>query len=427
MKNNKAQQNIPTGWQVIRVGSLGFAYNGLKSKRKADFGHGKPYITYMNIFTNSKIDPKQVDYVEIDKSENQNAVKYGDVFFTVSSETPEEVGTSSVLLDEIDDLYLNSFCFGFRLNNFKQLLPEYAIFLFRGNDFRSQIVKMAQGSTRFNLSKERVLSLSLLLPEITEQKRIAEILGTVDEEIAKTQEVIGAAEKLKRGLMQQLFTRGIGHTKFKETKIGQIPEEWGVVSIRNSSIKLIDGDRGANYPKQGDFSPEGFCLFLSAKNVSKNGFIFNEVSFISQEKDRVLRKGRLERGDIILTSRGTVGNVAYYDEKIPFDHVRINSGMLIVRHGAHFDPVFLYRYFSGPQMEAKYSSMGSGSAQPQLPVGSLEQVEIPLMPISEQKEIANIISAVNEKITVNKKLKEKLTILKKGLMNDLLSGRVRVL
>jgi type I restriction enzyme S subunit len=190
---------------------------------------------------------------------------------------------------------------------------------------------------------------------------------------------------------------------------------------------LIDGDRGTNYPKQGDFSPEGFCLFLSAKNVSKNGFIFNEVSFISQEKDRVLRKGRLERGDIILTSRGTVGNVAYYDEKIPFDHVRINSGMLIVRHVAHFDPVFLYRYFSGPQMEAKYSSMGSGSAQPQLPVGSLEQIEIPLMPISEQKEIASIISAVNEKITVNKKLKEKLTILKKGLMNDLLSGRVRVL
>ena len=159
--------------------------------------------------------------------------------------------------------------------------------------------------------------------------------------------------------------------------------------------------------------------------MSKNGFIFDEVSFISQDKDQALRKGKLERRDIILTSRGTVGNVAYYDEKIPFANIRINSGMLIVRHGEQFDPVFLYRYFSSPQMEAKYSSMGSGSAQPQLPVGSLEQVEVPLIPIKEQKEIADIISAVNEKILVNKKLKEKLTLLKKGLMQDLLSGKVR--
>lgn len=283
------------------------------------------------------------------------------------------------------------------------------------------------GGTRKKLNKEVLMNIPICLPDSKiEQQKIAEILGTVDEDIAKTQEVIKATEKLKRGLMQQLFTRGIGHTKFKETKIGRIPEEWDVVSIRNSSIKLIDGDRGANYPKQGDFSPKGFCLFLSAKNVSKNGFIFDEVSFISAEKDKALRKGKLERGDIILTSRGTVGNVAYYNEEIPFGNVRINSGMLIVRHGEQFDPVFLYRYFSSPQMEAKYSSMGSGSAQPQLPVGSLEQVEVPLIPIKEQKEIADIISAVNEKILVNKKLKEKLTLLKKGLMQDLLSGRVSV-
>ncbi len=282
------------------------------------------------------------------------------------------------------------------------------------------------GGTRKKLNKEVLMNIPVCLPESkNEQQKIAEILGTVDEDIAKTEVLIETTEKLKRGLMQRLFTRGIGHTKFKETKIGQIPEEWGVVSIRNSSIKLIDGDRGTNYPKQEDFSPEGFCLFLSAKNVSKNGFIFDEVSFISQDKDQALRKGKLERRDIILTSRGTVGNVAYYDEKIPFANIRINSGMLIVRHGEQFDPVFLYRYFSSPQMEAKYSSMGSGSAQPQLPVGSLEQVEVPLIPIKEQKEIADIISAVNEKILVNKKLKEKLTLLKKGLMQDLLSGKVR--
>ncbi|MFA6159693.1 MAG: restriction endonuclease subunit S [Parcubacteria group bacterium] len=282
-------------------------------------------------------------------------------------------------------------------------------------------------NTGYNRHFKFFKDIKVIIPRSkTEQQKIAEILGAVDEDIAKTQNVIEATEKLKKGLMQELFTRGIGHNKFKKTKLGEIPEEWETTTIKNSSIELIDGDRGANYPKQKDFSLDGYCLFLSAKNVSKNGFVFNETSFISQKKDNILRKGKLKRGDIILTSRGTVGNVAYYSENIPFENIRINSGMLIIRHGKQFDPIFLYKYFSSPQMKSKYLSMGSGSAQPQLPVGSFELTEIPILPIVEQQRIAEILSAVDEKINVNKKLKIKLTKLKKGLMQDLLSGEVRV-
>src|SRR3990167_9922914 len=231
IKNNFIQKNIPEGWNSIRVGDLGFVYSGLRSKSKTDFGQGAPFITYMNVFKNSKIDINKFDLVKVEDGENQNKVMYGDIFFTVSSETPEEVGMSSVLLDKIDSYYLNSFCFGFSLKNLNDLLPQYARYLFRGQDFRSKIHKMAQGSTRFNLSKERVLSLDIVLPPITEQKKIAEILETVDDDITKTQKVIDTTEKLKRGLMQQLFTRGIGHTKFKQTKVGEIPEEWEIVLL----------------------------------------------------------------------------------------------------------------------------------------------------------------------------------------------------
>lgn len=285
----------------------------------------------------------------------------------------------------------------------------------------------SSGSTVLHLKTKDVPGFEFSIPPVPEQKKIAEILETVDKEIAKTDEIILTAEKLKRGLMRQLFTRGIGHTKFKKTEIGNIPEKWQVLTIKESSIELIDGDRGVNYPKLKDFSPDGFCLFLSAKNVTKDGFVFDEVSFITREKDSVLRKGKLQRCDIVLTSRGTVGNVAYYDESVPYDNVRINSGMLIIRHGKQFDPMFLYQYFSGPQMREKYLSMGSGSAQPQLPIRNLEQIRIPIIPIAEQIKISEITHAVNLKVSVNKKIKERLMMLKKGLMQDLLNGNKRTI
>lgn len=401
MKSNTTQQNIPSGWKQTTLGKVASVTNGSTNTQDAIADGEYP------LFDRS---------VEIKKS---NKYLFDDTAIILPGEGAEFVPR---IYSGKFDLHQRAYAI---FPDKNVVSPAYLYHFLYAN--RKTFVQKSVGSTVKSLRLPLIQSVDISIPPIKEQHKIAGILETVDADIAKTQQVIEATEKLKRGLMQQLFTRGIGHTKFKETKIGQIPEEWDVVSIRNSSIKLIDGDRGANYPKQEDFSPEGYCLFLSAKNVSKNGFVFNEISFVSEKKDESLRKGKLERGDIILTSRGTVGNVAYYDEKIPFENIRINSGMLIVRHGEQFNPVFLYRYFSGPQMEAKYSSMGSGSAQPQLPVGSLEQVEVPLIPIKEQKEIANIISAVNEKISVNKRLKEKLTTLKKGLMQDLLSGEVRTI
>ena len=142
--------------------------------------------------------------------------------------------------------------------------------------------------------------------------------------------------------MRELLTKGIGHKKFKKTKIGDIPEEWSVSSMLESDIEIIDGDRGVNYPKQHEFYSEGFCLFLSNRNIRNDSFDFSEPIFISQEKDKQLRKGKLNRWDVILTTRGTVGNVAIYDDSIIYDHIRINSGMLIFRAGKSIAPEFLY-------------------------------------------------------------------------------------
>ena len=193
-------------WCSKKLGNLGKTYNGLTGKTKEDFGEGKPFITYMNIFTNPKIDISNFEYVKMGTNENQNKAIYGDIFFTVSSETPDEVGMASVLLDKVNDLYLNSFCFGFRLNDFKSLLPEFSSYLFRNELFRKEVHKLAQGSTRFNLSKLELMKIEIKLPSLEEQTAIAEILATADRELQLQKEKLAQLQTQKKGLMQVLLT-----------------------------------------------------------------------------------------------------------------------------------------------------------------------------------------------------------------------------
>ncbi|MCZ8330660.1 MAG: restriction endonuclease subunit S [Flavobacterium sp.] len=194
-------------WQEYHLGFLGNTYSGLSGKSKEDFGIGLPYIPYKNIYGNPSIDITYMDYVNIKPIENQNQVIYGDIFFTVSSETPDEVGMSSVLLDKsIEELYLNSFCFGFRLNDFKTLLPEFASHYFRGDKFRFEMLKAAQGATRFNLSKSNVTKLKIVIPSVAEQLKIASFLSGIDKETKALECELLYFQKQKQGLMQQLLT-----------------------------------------------------------------------------------------------------------------------------------------------------------------------------------------------------------------------------
>lgn len=269
-------------------------------------------------------------------------------------------------------------------------------------------------------------NMEVAVPSYEEQKSIAKILATVDNEISKIDEIISQTEKLKKGLLHDLFTKGIGHNKYQKTKIGNVPEDWNVVAIKDAPIELIDGDRGVNYPKLSDFSSGGYCLFLNNKNIKKDRFVFSDIQFVSREKDESLRKGKLERLDVVLTTRGTVGNIAFYDDSISFENIRINSGMILLRACEELSPVYLYHLMKSPFMKKRYAEVSSGSAQPQLPIRSLQQIYIPIPLKDEQEKIVEISQSIDEKISINIHYKETLTKLKKGLMSDLLSGKVRV-
>jgi type I restriction enzyme S subunit len=125
--------------------------------------------------------------------------------------------------------------------------------------------------------------------------------------------------------------------------------EWRISSLAEAPLEIIDGDRGVNYPKQEEFSGTGHCLFLNAGNVSANGFNFSDCAFITAQKDAALRKGKLVRNDVVLTTRGTVGNSAFFDRSVPFDHIRINSGMVILRPlPEYLHPRYLYLFVRSP-------------------------------------------------------------------------------
>lgn len=184
---------------------LGETFNGLSGKTKEDFGHGERFVTYMNVYKNFEIDEDIFDLVQISDSDKQNKVKYGDIIFTGSSETPDEVGITSVVLKTID-YYLNSFCFGFRLFDFTKLHPMYAKFLFRNNEIRHFLNLRAQGSTRFNLSKTALKEkLFLALPDINKQLEVGEYLNGLKENLVILESKLASSKALQKSLINQLF------------------------------------------------------------------------------------------------------------------------------------------------------------------------------------------------------------------------------
>ena len=166
-----------TAWEQRKLGNCGTTYGGLSGKTKEDFGHGNArFVPYTNVFDNPLTDTKRLETVEIDSS--QNKVAYGDTFFTVSSETPDEVGMSSVWLSDQDDVYLNSFCFGYRQDS--TFDPYYLAYMLRSSSIRSDLTLLAQGISRFNISKNKVMELSVPVPSAAEQKQIGQYFARLD-------------------------------------------------------------------------------------------------------------------------------------------------------------------------------------------------------------------------------------------------------
>lgn len=193
-------------WEEKKLNQLGDTYTGLSGKTKENFGIGEcKYVIYKNVFGNTIAKEDEVELVEINEGESQNKVIKGDLLFTTSSETPEEVGMVSCWNYDVEDLYLNSFCFGYRLFDLEQYSPIFIAYLLRSESYRRKISILGQGSTRYNISKNELMKMKIKVPVIEEQRKIVSLLLGIESKIEKEQEKLDSLNEYKKGLLQQMF------------------------------------------------------------------------------------------------------------------------------------------------------------------------------------------------------------------------------
>ena len=282
---------------------------------------------------------------------------------------------------------------------------EYLKYAINGNI--STIISKAHGGVGLqHITKKELENIDIPVVSKSEQLQIVQIL-------TKTENLIS----LRIIELRQLDT--LIKSRFIEMFGNPLSNSQGLNSMPMTDVcDIIDGDRGRNYPSANDFYEDEYCLFLNAKNVTSNGFSFGSCMFITKEKDQCLRKGKLKRGDVVLTTRGTIGNLAYYTDEVPYENVRINSGMVILRmHKYTVNEVFFIEQFKMLLDDIK-AKIANGSAQPQLPISTMNKIVMIIPDISKQNQFADFVAQVDKsKLAVQQSLAE-LETLKKSLMQQ---------
>ena len=280
------------------------------------------------------------------------------------------------------------------------LLPRYLFYFCRKFDFE----KLNKTVTIPSLTKSDLLKIKIDLPVIAEQQDIIDKLSKIEVVIDLRKQELSALDDLIKARFVELF----GDPLINSMGLGTKP--------MTEVCEIIDGDRGKNYPTADEFADEGYCLFLNAKNVTAAGFNFDNCMFVTKEKDEALRKGKLTRGDVVLTTRGTLGNLAFYTDEIPYEHVRINSGMVILRMKHEIvDEVYFIEQFKMQLADIK-GKIASGSAQPQLPISTMNKIQILIPDVEVQKVFADFVKQVDKSKVVVKKSIEETQVLFDSLM-----------
>lgn len=302
-----------------------------------------------------------------------------------------------------------------------KMLAEYLLQYFNSEVVNKYIDRFKDGGVQRFVSLGFLRKFPIILPPLPEQRKIAEILSTVDEQIATTQAIIEETEELKRGLMQELFTRGIGHTRFKETKIGRVPEEWEVKRLDEISEFITKGATPTTYGYE--WVEEGIP-FLRSECVGENGFTTSGMMFISDDAHNAMSRSQIERGDVLMTITGNVGRVARY----PFENGNINQHIARIRitPGKKVLPAFILFQLAQSKYRKYYNRIITGAAYPQISLKQVRETEVFIPPLKEQKQFVELLSEFDTKLEQERQNKANLEKLKRGLLQVLLTGKIRV-
>ncbi|MFA6741156.1 MAG: restriction endonuclease subunit S [Arcobacteraceae bacterium] len=321
-------------------------------------------------------------------------------------------------LDRYDKGVLSTLYICFRINS-NQVSTDYVLEYFSAGNFDKEISTIAQEGARnhglLNVGVKDFFNLQMILPPHEEQKKIADILSTIDKKIAFVEENINVTEELKKGLMQKLLTEGIGHTEFKDSELGRIPKSWEI-DILNNLSKVTD-----SLHMTPEFEEEGFPMVRVAD--IKNGKLnLSNALKVSKEMYELFTKSYIpKKKDIVLSRVGSYGVSSFVDTEEPFC-----MGQNTVIINPKIDSFYLYSILNSEEIKKQIENLSYGSGYKSLSLKNIRELKIKLPPLEEQKQIAEILSTVDNKLENLKEKKQSFEELKKGLMQKLLTGEVRV-
>ena len=367
----------PNGVEYKKIGEIGVLFGGLTGKSKEDFKNGNAkFITYRNIYSNPSLDLNIQDKVKILDDEKQHIVRYGDILFTGSSETPDECGMSSVVTVQTnEDLYLNSFCFGLRLHNLEEYNLHFLKHLLRSNDVRGQIKQTASGVTRYNISKKRFVNISIPVPPIEVQTKIAEILDRFAEYAAELQAELQARQEQYEYYRNKLLT-------FNEIGGGI----QGLIWMKMSEIGTFI--RGNGLQKK-DFTESGIpCIHYGQIYTHYGTFATKTKSYVSSETAKKCKKAHC--GDLVFaTVSENIDDVCKCVAWLGNEEICISGDSLAFSHNQN--PKYIAYYFQTYAFARYKRSRVTGTKVIRLHQSQLEQFEIPIPSLAEQARIVNIL------------------------------------
>ena len=410
-------KNLPKEWEVVRLGEISEIGRGASPRPKGDpryFGGNIPWIKISDL-SKYKVGLFLVrtdDTVTEEGKKKSVYLKDGSLIVSNSG----TIGEPAIIKTGKGGCVHDGFIF---VKPLKGVEKYYLYYFF---DFKKTELQLrAQKGTQGNMNTTLWKSLKIPLPPLPEQKKIAEILSTVDKAIQKVDGAIAKTERLKKGLMQELLTKGIGHTEFKDTKIGRIPKEWEVVKLEKVTTEVSIGVVSSETPYY--TSPENGVPYFRSQNVKENKLIPTDI-YVTKEFNEKHKKSVLREDDILTIQTGNIGTSCVVPKE--FEGANCHSLLITRTNRQILDPYFLCYFLNSTFGKSTIMRLNAGWGRNHLLLQDFRKLKIPLPPLPEQQKIAEILSTVDKKLGLERKRKEKLERIKKGLMNDLLTGKKRV-
>ncbi len=295
------------------------------------------------------------------------------------------------------------------------LSVNFLNYLIKQEFFRYNLELISPGGAGRNrvMNKSKFLEIKLFLPSLAEQQKIANFLSVVDEKIEKLTKKKELLEQYKKGVMQKIFSQEI---RFKDDNGNDFPE-WEEKELGEVNIEISDGNYGELYPKSDELKKEGIP-FIRANNIKNLKLIWKDMKYIDEDLHKILTSGHLETGDILVTTRGDIGMIAYVSQE--FDGANINAQICLLRIKNHsINNIYLLQYLSSKKVLSQFKALQTGSALKQLPKKNLEKLLLVLPSLPEQQKIADFLSALDKKIDIVYKELGQVQEFKKGLLQQM--------